>query len=810
MSVIARAFAALLGCLAVVAFAKDNASGQFEIRTLSNRADLISGGDALVEVGVPPTAPLQHVRLYLNGRDVTASFRTDATARVMRGLLTGLVDGPNEFLADSNGQGKGRPRAALTITNHAIGGPVLLGSQTQPWICATPTPVAASGNTPASNASGLSTFAFGAQCNIATEYKLFYRTTTAGCSNALPDPSPPASPPTNNCFKPYTVGTTPPDLAMTTTTHGMTVPYIVRVERGTLNRGIYDVAVLFDPSKPWTALDRQPQWNGKLVYTFGASTGQPRLQFRTEQNWADDQALSRGFMVADNSLTDSLFNSNRVLNAETLMMMKEHIVDSYGEIALTMGNGCSGGSIQQNTAASIYPGLLDGIQPSCDYPDSITTGLEVTDCVLLVNAYDSPDWKALMAAEGVNTDCTVGDRCAAFNKKKATINGHYSQLSCNSWNNSFGFNNKPGSFVPQLVNNTTGVVAPSGAPRNNCSLPAALVYDPVTNPNGTRCGDADLSTAVWGTTANSNAPGSLRARQTLDNVGIQYGLNALMSGAITPEEFVTLNEKIGGFDADSNRRPQRSTADRDALDIAYRAGIVSSGAHFGQLAIIDSRGWDETGIHYIWRSFAERARIDADNGGNHGNQVMWRYGTGLLPGTAAQVAAVTVRSFLTMDTWLSNLNVSAPKQTLNSARSQAQVIAGKPDGTVDFCFLSTDPNFTTPVSDMAVCDADAPQTAADGLGRLAKRASPRQVAGGPLVENILKCQVKPLNSADYAPVVFTSAQLARLNAAFPDGVCDWSKPGVGQQPAQSPLTFAAGPGGVPLPPAPGIESAPQR
>ena len=31
---------------------------------------------------------------------------------------------------------------------------------------------------------------------------------------------------------------------------------------------------------------------------------------------------------------------------------------------------------------------------------------------------------------------------------------------------------------------------------------------------------------------------------------------------------------------------------------------------------------------------------------------MWRYGTGLLPATAAQVAAVTLQSFLTMDTWL--------------------------------------------------------------------------------------------------------------------------------------------------------------
>ncbi len=756
----------------------------FEIVTLSNRADLISGGDALVEVRVPKNVPLKKVSLSLNGHDVTAAFQTDAVARTMRGVLTGLVNGENEFVADSNGNGNGRPHATLRIINHPIGGPVLLGSQTTPWICATPTPVAASGNTPASNASGLTTFAVDTQCNIATEYKLFYRTTTAGCSNALPDPSPPAAPPANNCFKPYNPASPPPlDLAMTTTTTRLTVPYIVRVERGTLNRGIYDIAVLFDPSQPWTALAPQPQWNGKVVYTFGASTGQPRLQFRTEQNWADDAALSRGFMVVDNSLTDSLYNSNRVLVSETVMMMKEHIVDTYGEITYTVGNGCSGGSIQQNTTASIFPGLLDGIQPSCDYPDSITTGLEVTDCVLLVNFYASADWLNLMG--GLTQD--------QINAKKTAINGHLNQLGCQSWNNSFGFNNKPGNYVPTLViNQTTGAIAPVGAPRNNCLLPAALVYDPVTNPNGTRCGDPDLAAAVWGTTAGI-PPGSRRALQTGDNVGIQYGLKALLSGAITPEEFVTLNEKIGGFDADSNRRAARSTADLPALDIAYRAGIVSSGEHLGRLPIIDSRGFDETGIHYIWRSFAERARSDADNGGNHGNQVMWRYGTGLLPATAPQVAAVTLNSFLTMDTWLSNLTVSAPKETLNSVRTQEEVIQAKPAAAHDLCFLTGDPTFSTPITDMAVCDADP---------RLAKHASPRQVAGGPLAENILKCQLKPLNPAEYLPVVFSANQSARLETTFATGVCDWSRPGVGQQPAVSPLDFAHGPGGVPLPSAP--------
>ena len=290
----------------------------------------------------------------------------------------------------------------------------------------------------------------------------------------------------------------------------------------------------------------------------------------------------------------------------------------------------------------------------------------------------------------------------------------------------------------------------------------------------------------------------MRARQTGDNVGIQYGFKALLAGAITPEEFVTLNDKIGGTDTDSNRTAARSSADLPALRIAYRAGIVSSGKNLGKLPIIDSRGYDEQGIHYIWRSFSERARIDAANSGDHGNQVMWRYGTGLLPGTAAQVAAVTTASFLTMDTWLSTLLTSAPKATLNAVRTHAQVVAAKPAAAVDLCYLTGDASFTTKVFDMSVCDADP---------RLVKHASPRQVAGGALAEDILKCQLKPLNTADYLPATFTAQQLTRLYGTFPDGVCDWSKPGVGQQPAHAPLTFAAGPGGRPLPHAPRSQAA---
>ncbi|MDM0074073.1 DUF6351 family protein [Variovorax sp. J2P1-59] len=761
--------------------------GQAQILPLSTRADMVSGGSALVEIKMPTGSSTSAMKVTLGSADVTTAFKqTRGDGRTV-GLVTGLANGANTLKVTSTDDSfRG---ASLTLTNHPIGGPVLVSTQVTPWVCATPVPTAATASTAATNASGLSTTATDAQCNIATETKLFYRTLTpqtaaagdGGCSFLLPDPSPTIanpnpSTPSSSCLQPYVPGTTPMASVATTTPLGATaaVPYIVRVERGTVNRGIFDIAVLFDPAKPWTANAPQAQWTGKVVYSFGASTGQPRLQFRTEQNWADDSALSRGVMVVDNSLTDSLYNSNRILAGETVMMMKEYITKYYGEIKYTMGNGCSGGSIGQNTVASTFPGLLDGIQVQCDYPDSITTGIEVADCVQLVNFYAGAAWGNLVATEGLTQ--------AQINAKKTAINGHLDQTGCHSWVNSFGYNNKPGNYTPTFVADAAGHLVAGPSSNNNCKLPPSQVYDPVTNPTGPRCGDPDLAVAVWGL-----APGTTRANQTNDNVGVQYGLKALLSGAINAEEFVTLNEGVGGSDADSNLTTTRSVADAAGLQIAYQSGIVSSGAQLSKLPIIDLRGYDEGGIHYIWRSFAERDRLDQDGGG-HGNQVMWRFGTGLVA-----PAPLTLQSFLMMDTWLSSLVTTAPKATLNSERTSAQVLASKPSTAFDYCYLSTDTTFSTKVTDQAICDADP---------KLAIHSSPRQVSGGPRAENILKCTLKPLNFGEYPGITFTGTQQGRLQAVFSTGVCDYTKPGVGQQAPASPRTYVGGPGGVPLTAAP--------
>jgi hypothetical protein len=775
-----------------------------QILTTANRADLVSGGDATIEIVPPAHLSGAGLRVEVNGRDVSSRFAT-RNGRIV-GVVDGLVVGENTVLASVAGSHTAR----LVITNAPRHGPVHSGAQVGPFYCATPTPVAANGNTPATPASGLAG-APDANCNIATETKLYYRTTAeaqsatnpGGCTLGLPDPvwnigatatTVPTQPaaPANGCFKPYTAGTTPADLATTTTDAGLSVPYIVRVERGTLNRGIYDIAVLHDPAQAWSPLAPQAGWNGKLYYSFGASTGQPRRQVRPATTWTSlEQQLRRGWMVAMNSMTDSARNSNRVLMSETVMMMKEHISDTYGPIRYTLGTGCSGGSINSNMNASIHPGLLDGIVTSCTYPDSETTTLEVGDCVLLVEAYQKPALTALWT--GLTQD--------QINAKKGAINGHVDQTACHAWYNAFGSNGRAGVYNQRLVtNNTTGAITQSPTATNNCELPNSAVYDPANaaaTANLPRCNAWSWGESIWG-----KVPGSNAARDTRDNVGVQYGLKAFRDGPITAEEFVTLNELVGGIDRDSTPRTARTTADPEALEIAYRSGIVASGAQLAKTAIIDLRGWDDSNlpanvppglapgsipIHHQWFSWAVRDRIVRD-AGDANNQALWRFArTGLAaPGTLG------LDAFLAMDQWLTNLKADTSAAPLAQKVRNARPVSGTHD-TRDFCLLPEDAAQTTRVRDMAVCDANR---------FLRPSLSPRQVAGGPRAEDVLKCQLKPLAQADYPAGAFTTAQWTRLQAVFPDGVCDWSKPGVGQTAAASPLTFRAGPGGQPLPPAP--------
>ena len=472
----------------------------------------------------------------------------------------------------------------------------------------------------------------------------------------------------------------------------------------------------------------QRSWNHKLELAFQGGDA-PHHTMDAPTPVLDDTALARGFMVASSGLLTQNSNPNYLVSAEVVSMLKEHIRDTYGSIRYTIGEGCSGGSIQQQQLAADYPGLLDGIMPNCSFPDTWTTAHEVADCSLLDHYFaNASGWSpAEMAAVEGTRDATV----------------------CPYWDKSFGSED-----IPSLA--------------SNCNLPPGpAIYNPLTNRMGVRCTPQDYQVALWGKRADGFA------NRPLDNVGVQYGLGALQGGTITPAQFIDLNSRIGGADIDSNFVPARMTADAPALPIGYRSGAVTQGRQLATVPIIDLRGSDNTlDIHTDFHSYQLRARLDADNG-THANQIIWTFrAAGNFVGITP-TPAIALESFLLMDRWLSNIEAD------RHSRSQARkVIADKPPTAVDACF----PDNATEVTDSATCAAQFPFY-----------GDARIVSGSPLRDDVLKCQLMPLNRSAYR-VAFSDPQWSQMQALFPSGVCDWSKPSVGQQPNVPWLTFAAGPG----------------
>src|SRR4051794_6356452 len=682
-----------------------------DLRVLSNRADLVSGDDALVEVVAPARVSAGDLTLDVDGRDVTPAFAAKEGGRLV-GLVSGLHLGANVLTARAPNGSTSR----LTITDNPVGGPIIAGEQTQPWLCTTDT-----------NGLGKAT---DAQCDAPSKAEFFYKST---------DPS-------KSGLQSYDPDNPPSDVATTRTDQGKTVPYIVRRERGALDRGIYDVAVLFDPKKPWTAAAPQTQWNHKLYYVFGPSCSTTHSQ-NTPDDVLLDLALSRGFMVANSSLNVLGNSCSTLVSAETAMMVKEHIADRYGSIRYTMGTGCSGGSIGQNVVTNAYPGLVDGIQPACTYADNWTTGFEVDDCHLLLHYWQSSaGW--------------------APNQQNA-VDGHRDISDCEAWDATF---------------------APISNPRDGCGLPAEQMYDPQKNPKGCRGTLSDYMigalgkrpASVW--TAPEKIAGGF-AKSAFDNTGIQYGRNALNAGTISPDQFLDLNAKIGGVNVDFDYVPDRSVADAGALETLNRSGQIDDARQLDRVPIIDLQDWSETGeIHTSFHAWSLRARLDKANG-QHDNQLIWTYPASAPILGVGPTDAIAQQSFLLLDKWLSR--IEADKR---DAPLEAKVVRDKPSDAVDGCFIGD--QFVT---DMGSCRATFPYY-----------ADARIAAGGPFTDDIGKCQLKALDRGDYK-VTFTDAQWAQMQKTFPTGVCDWTAPGVEQVASQPWTTFADGPGGRQLGAAPAAQ-----
>ena len=69
--------------------------GKIEVRVLSSRYDLVSGGDALVEVKASEGAMASELKLSLNGRLLVTPLKFDQPSNTLRGIVSGLDEGAN-------------------------------------------------------------------------------------------------------------------------------------------------------------------------------------------------------------------------------------------------------------------------------------------------------------------------------------------------------------------------------------------------------------------------------------------------------------------------------------------------------------------------------------------------------------------------------------------------------------------------------------------------------------------------------------------------------------------------------------------
>jgi hypothetical protein len=264
------------------------------------------------------------------------------------------------------------------------------------------------------------------------------------------------------------------------------------------------------------------------------------------------------------------------------------------------------------------------------------------------------------------------------------------------------------------------------------------------------------------------------ALRPLDNVGVQYGLGALNAGNITVEQFLDLNQKIGGYDNNGNFVTTRSQGDLSAILAAYQTGrITNTGFGLSSIPIIDYRGYvdqpqNNNEDHARFHSFTMRARLVRANG-NYDNQVMLiedgRAGT---TGLFGDTSPVLSHALTQMDQW-----ITAILADTSSASIHDKIVHAKPTDLVDACFTNKG---TTKIAETQVYTGN---TTCNSL--YPAFSTPRMVAGEPLTNDVLKCQLKPITSSDYT-VTFTTAQMAQLQSIFPSGVCDYSKPGVNQVP----------------------------
>jgi hypothetical protein len=692
---------------AAFACASASAAGAPRIHVLSNRADMLSGGDALVAISLPrdQSRVRFRVRVTLGKRNVTGRFAKRADGK-FEGLVTGLRVGRNVLRARL-----GKRSSKAILVNHASGGPVLSGPQIKPWVC--------------QNGSKKP------KCDKPPTYEYEYMPQTGGG------------------FQPYDPKSPPSDVATTTTQNGQKVPYIIRIETGYQDRDQYKIAVLFQPGKAWTAWAPQKQFVHKLLITHGASCGIDHQSADAPSVTGDTigvpgapavssnsptTALGLGFAVMSTALDNAGHNCNLATEAESLIMAKERLVERYGTLRFAIGTGCSGGSLVQQQVANAYPGIYQGILPQCSFPDAWSTGQQLASYHFTRGYFEHPEkW-----APGVLWSPT----------QIAAVEGHPNH------GNAIIFDNVYWTLLADPA---------SGCPGVQTSQDYSA-----SNPHGVRCTLADYMInvfaprprSVW--TAAEKKVGHGFAGLPIGDVGVQFGLQALKDGTITPAQFVDLNDKIGGADIDLNYTRKRSDSTQPALRNDYRSGAINETNNLQNVAIIDLRGPDPGAFHDAYRTWTIRARLEGVEHHFPRNHVIW-FGEAPLIGDATY----TTQGLLAEDRWLTT--VEHDKRHVSLAR---KVQSDRPSDVHDRCSNIPGVEQANLPGVGQVCENKDVQT---------RYATPAMVAGEGIGTDTEKCKLEPLRKSHYYPYMFSDAEWATLQKVFPKGVCDFTDGGVSKR-----------------------------
>ncbi|WP_155126294.1 DUF6351 family protein [[Actinomadura] parvosata] len=689
------------------------------LEVLSSRPDQVTGGDALIRVRGGDGA---RVRVLRGGEDVTAAFKR--TGNGLTGLVTGLAVGENTITATAR-----RHRTTLELRNHPIEGPVFSGPHQYPFLCKTER--SGLGPPVVDNQDGQGMRVVGGwsrDCFAPTVTDRLYRST-------------------DGAYKPMPAQGRPADLATTTTLDGRTVDFVVRRERGVINRFLYSIALLEDG------------WNGRAIYRFDGGVGIGHDQGTLGSSALDPYGLGKGYAILHSSGTRTSVHYNLILGGETALMVKERFVEQHGLPLYTVGVGGSGGAIQQYIYGQNHGDrVIDAAIPQYSYPDMVTQTIHVGDCELLERYMDhNPRW-------------------ARWDDRTALIGMNASDTVANP------YTGRPGS--DECVNGWRGLTPLTMNPLwTSDNDPEWERMDPPGVKDTVQWTHWDDVRNVYGVDERGYA------RSTWDNVGVQYGLRALADGTITPEEFLDLNARVGSWKeaADMVREgcpfvPSACPADFDPWSARNaslsgdpaprRAGgpeairnVRRSGLVFGgdiDIPVIDWRHYleERLDMHNAHQSFASRKRM-LDHDGRAGNQVIW-FTDARPDGPAFDQTPEALR---VIDEWMANIRKYPARG----------VVGNKPPQAVDRCFATDGTEIAAgPHVWDGILDRRTPGPCTQ---RFPLYGTSRTVAGGPIEGGVYKCRLQPVERALakglYGTWRPTPDERARLKQIFPTGVCDY-------------------------------------